>query len=80
MMLDCSFACEMVGRRKEFDIPYTNREVRDMMWHPMTFWQIVYGKSGRYHNMLYYIYGVVPPFLCAWLLKPMIRRYGVKTR
>lgn len=80
MMLDCSFACEMVGRRKEFDKPYSNREVRDMMWHPMTFWQIVYGKSGRYHNMLYYIYGVVPPFLCAWLLKPMIRRYGTNKR
>lgn len=80
MMYDCSFACEIVGRRSEFDEPFTNREVRDFMWHPMTFWEIVTAKSGRYHNMLYWIYGVVPPFLCAWLLKPMIRRYGVKSR
>lgn len=77
MMLDCSFACEMVGRRQDFDVPFSNREVRDMMWHPMTFWEIVTAKSGRYHNMLYWIYGVVPPFLCAILLKPMIKRYGV---
>ena len=77
MMLDCSFACEMVGRRHLFDKPFTNREVRDIMWHPMTFWEIVTAKSGRYHNMLYWIYGVVPPFLCAWLLKPMIKRYRV---
>lgn len=77
MMLDCSFACEMVGRREEFDEPFTNREVRDMMWHPMTFWQIVTAKSGRFHNLLYWTFGVVPPFLCAWLLKPMIKRYGV---
>lgn len=80
MMYDCSFACEIVGRRSEFDKPFSNREVRDFMWHPMTFWEIVTAKSGRYHNMLYWIYGVVPPFLCAWLLKPMIRRYGVKSR
>lgn len=78
MMLDCSFACEMVGRRDEFDEPFTNREVRDMMWHPMTFWQIVTAKSGRFHNILYWTFGVVPPFLCAWMLKPMIKRYGVQ--
>lgn len=77
MMLDCSFACEMVGRRHLFDKPFSNREVRDIMWHPMTFWEIVTAKSGRYHNMLYWIYGVVPPFLCAWLLIPMIKRYRV---
>ncbi len=80
MMLDCSFACEMLARRAEFDEPYSNREIRDIMWHPMTFWDIVTAKSGRYHNMLYYIFGVVPPFLCAFLLKGMIRRYGVKQR
>ena len=78
MMLDCSFACEMVARRDEFDEPFSNREVRDMMWHPMTFWQIVTAKSGRFHNILYWIYGVVPPSLCVWLLKPMIKRYGIK--
>ena len=77
MMLDCSFACEMVGRRNEFDVSFTNREVRDMMWHPMSFWEIVTAKSGRYHNLLYWTFGVVPPFLCACLLQPMIRRYGV---
>ena len=80
MMNDCSFACEMIGRRNEFDEPFSNREVRDMMWHPMTFWEIITAKSGRCKNMLYWTFGVVPPFLCAWLLKAMIRRYGVKSR
>lgn len=79
MMLDCSFACEMIGRRNEFDEPYSNREVRDMMWHPMTLWQILTTKSGRAHNLLYYIFGHVPSFLCAWLLKPMKKRYHIIT-
>lgn len=80
MMFDCSFACEMIGRRRDFDQPFTNREVRDMMWHPMSFWEIVTAKSGRFNNILYWTFGVVPPFLCAWLLKPMIRRYGIKSQ
>lgn len=80
MMLDCSFACEMVGRRNEFDHPYSNREVHDMMWHPMTFWEIVTSKSGRYQNMLYYIIGAVPIFLLPLALRPMIRRYGVQKK
>ena len=80
MMLDCSFACEMVGRRAEFDKPFTDREVRDVMWHPMTLWQIVTAKSGRKRNLIYWLYGVVPPFLCVWLLRPMIKRYRVSER
>ncbi len=80
MMLDCSFACEMVGRRTEFDKPFTDREVRDVMWHPMTLWQIVTAKSGRKRNLIYWLYGVVPPFLCVWLLRPMIKRYRVSER
>lgn len=78
MMLQCSFACEMVGRRDEFDEPFTNREVCDALRHPMSFWQVISSKSGRFHNILYWTFGVVPPFLCAWMLKPMIKRYGVQ--
>lgn len=76
MMYDCSFACEAVNRRHEFDEPFTNREVHDMMWHPMTFWQIVTAESDRLHNLLYFVLGHVPPFLCVWLLKLMASRYG----
>ena len=75
MMLDCSFACVMQARKDEFDIPFSKREIRDIMWHPMTFWEIVLAKSGRYHNMLYYLFGVVPPSLCTFLLKIMVKRY-----
>ena len=77
MMLDCSFACEMVGRRALFDHPFTNREIRDIMWHPMTLWQIITAKSGRFHNLLYWSFGVVSPSLCVKMLKFMIMRYGV---
>ena len=48
------------------------------MRHPMSFWEIITAKSGRFHNMLYYIIGVVPPCISAILLRFMVRRYGIK--
>lgn len=79
MMLDCSFACVMLAKRKEFDIPFNDKEIHDIMWHPMSFSEIVSAKSGRYHNMLYYMIGIVSPSLSIWLLKLMIRRYGISS-
>ena len=78
MMLDCSFACEMLVRRAEFDEPFTNSEIRDVMRHPMSFWEIVSAKSGRFHNVLYWTIGVLPLPLCTFMLRMMARKYGVK--
>ena len=78
MMLDSSFACEMIIRKAEFDKPFSNREIRNVMWHPMSMWQILTSKSGRFHNMLYYTIGIMPPFLCVVLLRLMARRYGIE--
>jgi glycosyltransferase involved in cell wall biosynthesis len=75
MMFDCSFACEMLSRRAEFDIPFSNREIRDVMWHPMSLWQILTTKAGRRSNLLYYIYSILPPDIFALLLRMMIKRY-----
>lgn len=78
MMLQCSFACEMLIRRDEFDEPFSVREIRNVMWHPMTFWEIVTAKSGRFHNILYWTIGAVPPAVSAIMLRLMGKRYGIK--
>lgn len=80
MMLDCSFACEMVGRRNDFDEPFTNSEVRNVMWHPMSLRDILASPLARKRNLLYWFIGSVPPWLCVWLLHPIIRRYRVNER
>lgn len=76
MMFDCSFACEMVSRRADFDQPFSNKEIRDFMWHPMSLWQILKAKPGRLRNLLYYIYGILPPNIFVLLLRMMIKRYS----
>ena len=48
------------------------------MWHPMTLWEILTTKSGRFHNVLYYICGAVPAFVGVRMLKFMAKRYGMK--
>ncbi len=78
MMFDCSFACEMLGRRKSFDIPFTNREIRDVMWHPMTLSEILRAPAARVHNLFYWLLSKSWPWLCVLLLQPIIKRYGVK--
>ncbi len=76
MMYDCSFACELVMRKKAFDIPYTNKEIRDVMWHPMSFWEILKAPSCRYRNMFYYTISILPPVLSVMLLKLLAKING----
>ena len=80
MLIDCSFACEMLGRRRQFDKPFSNEEIRRTMWHPMSLREIVSSKPGRMANLLYWFIGILPPSLCVLALGLMLRRYGVKNK
>ena len=77
MMWDCSFGCEMLLRRKDFDVPFTNREIRDRMWHPMSLLEILMSNSARKQNLFYYLIGKLPPALSVFLLKLLGKRHGV---
>ena len=77
MMIQCSFVCEMLVRRKDFDVPFSNREIRDRMWHPMSLWEIMNSNSARKQNLLYYLIGKLPPALSVLLLRLMAKRYGI---
>ena len=77
MMWDCSFGCEMLLRRKDFDVPFTNREIRDRMWHPMSLHEILMSNSARKQNLFYYLIGKLPPALSVFLLKLLGKRHGV---
>ena len=78
MMIDCSFACEMVVKRDDFDVPFTDREIHDVMWHPMTLLEILHSHSVRGRNLLYYLIGKIPPTFSVMILRLMEKRYGVR--
>lgn len=77
MMLDCSFACEMLVRRQEFDTPFSDKEIRAIMKHPMTLGEILSTQSGRWHNLFYFFIGQLPTPISIMLLRGMSKRYGV---
>jgi glycosyltransferase involved in cell wall biosynthesis len=76
MMYECSFACEMLARRKDFDVPFSDREIHSILWHPMSLSSILLSPSGRKQNLTYWFLGTMPSFMTAWLLKLMMKRYG----
>jgi len=76
MMIQCSFACKMVSRRDDFDVPFSPEEIRRVMWHPMSLWQILRSPQSRMRNLLYKTIGVVPPRMSVWMLSMQDRRYG----
>ena len=63
MMYDYSFACEIIRRRKEAKPPYTYSEIRDVMWHPMSFGEILKSDQDRMKNLFTWLLGKLPPFL-----------------
>ena len=77
MMFDCSFACRMVCCKDSFDVPFTLREVRQVMRHPMTLGEILKAGSDRVLNLFYYMIGKLPPSLCALALRMVARKYGI---
>lgn len=85
MMYAYSFVCQIMTRRGEADPPYTNKEIRDVLKHPMTLWEILSSKESRLKNLFYGFWGVLPPALSVFLLSIFIKltfvnKYKIKTK
>ncbi len=83
MMYSYSFVRQIITRKGEVEPPYANREIRNIMRHPMTFVEIIHSKEARLKNLLYGFFGILPPFLSVCLLTIIIRltfinRYRLK--
>ena len=76
LMYEFSFACEMLIRKSSFDVPYTNEEIRGVLWHPMTFMEILKAKAGRRRNLTYYLISKMPTPIFAVLLRLFSKMYS----
>ena len=63
MMYDYSFASEIIRRRKQINPPYTDCEIRDVMWHPMSLCEIINSDQDRVKNLFTWMLGKISPFL-----------------
>lgn len=76
-MRQCFFFCYGILRhRKMMDQPVTNREIRDIMKHPFSIWQIIHFKHFRIINLFFFFLGIIPPFLMVALVSFITRKRG----
>jgi glycosyltransferase involved in cell wall biosynthesis len=68
LMYDYSFVKQILIRGKEADPPYTKKEIKRMMWCPMTFGQIVSSHQSRKQLLTAWLIGKLPAWLAVWLL------------
>lgn len=64
LMTDFYIACNIIKRRKDIQPVVTNREIKYLVWHPASFWQICSFSHGRIKNLFFFLLGKLPSFLC----------------
>jgi glycosyltransferase involved in cell wall biosynthesis len=71
VMTDFYIACNILKRRKDITPSISNKEIKTIMYHPATWSQICSFQQSRYKNMILFIIGKLPSFLCVatiWIL------------
>ena len=69
LMYDYSFACRILAKGNDIDVPYTNAELRHIMQHPMTLLEILRSRQVRKKNLIYWLMGALPPALSVFVIK-----------
>ena len=78
MLYEFSFACEMLMRKADFDNPYTNEEIRAILWHPMSLKEILLARRGKRRNLIYYFISKMPIPIFVLLLRLLSKTYRDK--
>ena len=68
MMYDFSFAYEIVKHRKDIAPPYTDSEIRHIMWHPMSLSEILKAQKARKQNLFTWMLDKLPSSLSVMLI------------
>lgn len=64
MMTYFYMVCNILKRGKHIHPPFTNEEIRSLMSHPATLKEICFFRHVRFNNLILYLIGKLPPFLC----------------
>ena len=73
MMYDFSFANQILQRRDTLTPRYTDREIRDIMWHPMALCEILRSPEKRAKNLAAYAISIMPPWMAVAAMKALFK-------
>jgi hypothetical protein len=68
-MYDFSFVGQILKRRDQLIPRYTDREIRDVMWHPMTLWEILRSPASKSKSLAAYVIAHLPSALAVLGIK-----------
>ena len=69
LMYSYSFACQIIARRGEANPPYTNKEIRHIMWQPMSLKQILFSKQSLLQNLAAWAINRLPASLSVSIIR-----------
>ena len=69
MMTDFYIVCSIIRNSRIISPSFTKREMRNVMWSPLTFCEIIRFRYARMVNLLLYTLSVLPPWLAIGLIK-----------
>ena len=73
LMYDFYFLIEILKHRDQIQPRYTNRELRDIMWHPMSLIEILQSRDNLKKNLGAYIVSKLPPAFALFAIKFAIK-------
>jgi hypothetical protein len=62
-------ACYVIKRRHDISPYISDHEIKSLMKHPVSFSEICNFHNVRIKNLLFYILGILPPFLCVFFIR-----------
>lgn len=75
VMRQCLYFCYGILRhRNKMDQPVSNKEIRNVMKHPSSIWQILHFKHNMIVNLCFYMLGVLPPTLMVAVVKIIAKK------
>ncbi len=73
LMYDFSFLKEIMKRRNQLYPRYTNRELRNVMWHPMSLMAILHSQGNRIKIFGAYLVNRLPPAIAVFAIRFAIK-------
>mgnify|MGYP002624773069 FL=1 len=69
MMFDYSFACRIISHREEIVPRYSDKEIRNVMWIPMSLREIICSQHARKNNFVAWLLWRMPSKISVWMIR-----------
>lgn len=77
MMTDFYIVCNILKNKEKIHPSFSNRELRDIMKSPLSFWETISLKNRKFENLFLYMLGVLPPSLSVGIITILGKHKGL---